>query len=212
MNLELLYANGSNCAQRVRWALNYKQLPYTVMNYEDVTGEEIKQISPLGKIPALIVDGRSFAESVAMLEFIEEIKPEPHLLPKTALLRAKVREAVEIINGWIHPIQCSSVPRFFLPDLSDSQVKELRLRWLQKTLTVLHDCVLFNESDYAVGSAFTWADLAVIPIYIKALMLGLGQDFFPKFNKHIVYIMSDEVRHFACPEDLLCELRKRTLI
>lgn len=212
IQLELIYADGSNCAQRIRWALNYKDMEYQLLNYEDLDHQQLLQLSPLGKVPAMIADGQSFAESVAMLEFVEELKPQPSLLPGTPILRVKVREAVEMINGWIHPIQCSSVPRFFIPELNDKQVKAFRLKWLQKYLRVLHDELLFRDSDFAIGSTFTWADLSVIPIYTKALVLGLDREFFPKFSKHIGYCMSDTRIRETCPEDLAFELNRRNFM
>jgi glutathione S-transferase len=114
--MKLLYAEGSNCAQRVRWAINYKQVPYDVIMYDDLSQEQLKQLSPLGKVPAVMVDRISFAESIAILEYLEEKYPKPELLPKSPISRAKVREAVEVINGWVHPVQCSSAVKFFYPE------------------------------------------------------------------------------------------------
>lgn len=196
----------------MRWALGYKQIEYAILNYEDLSHDQIRQLSPLGKVPALIIDGKPFAESVAILELIEELRPDSPLLPDVPLLRAKVREAVEIINGWVHPIQCSSVPRFFLPDLDDQQVRDYRRRWLESSLPVLHDRLLFNESDFAIGSNFTWADLSVIPIYAKALVLGVPSEKFPKFQRHMRYCLSDKKIRECCPDDLKVELVKRGVL
>lgn len=154
--IKLLYSNGSNCSQRVRWALNYKRIHYEIIDYNSISSSELHELSPLGKVPALVIDGKPFAESVAILEFLEEQYPERPLLPDSPFQRAKVREAVEIINGWIHPVQCSSVPRFFLPDLNDLQVRDYRRQWLEKSLPVLHEAVLFKESPFSIGTTVTW--------------------------------------------------------
>jgi glutathione S-transferase len=211
-SIELLYAEGSNCAQRVRWALNYKSVPYSVLDYASLSKDRLYRVSPLGKVPALLVDGQAFAESVAMLEYIEELQSMPPLLPVDLFQRAKAREVLEIINGWINPIQCSSVPRFFIPELNDAEVKSYRLQWFIKTLPVLHDSLLFKDSKFAVGTDFTWADLALIPIYTKALVLGLESTCFPKFAQHVVHCMSFPVIEGACPEDLRNEISKRKLL
>lgn len=203
MKIELLYSSGSNCSQRVRWALNYKNMEYTVLNNKDLSSDQFRNLSPLSKVPALVVDGKPLAESVAILEFIEEVHPDSPLLPLTPLLRAKVREAVEVINGWVHPIQCSSVPRFFHPEINDQKVREYRRRWLEKSLPVLHDRLLYNESNFAVGSSFTWADLSLIPIYAKALVLGVRSEDFPKFRQHIQHCLSNKKIRESCPIDLI---------
>ena len=210
--IKLLYSNGSNCSQRVRWALNHKRINYDVIDYSSLTSTELHKLSPLGKVPALVIDGSPFAESVAILEFLEELYPERPLLPLSPLPRAKVREAVEIINGWVHPVQCSSVPRFFLPDLNDHQVREYRKRWLEKSLPVLHDSVLFKESPFAVGTTFTWADLSLIPIYVKALILGVSSDAFPKFQIHMQFCFDNKAHREHCPDDLAQEIIKYTKV
>ena len=206
--IKLLYSDGSNCSQRARWALNYKSVPYEVIPYASLTPDELSKISPLQKVPALIVNDQSFAESVAILEYLEEAFPEPPLLPLEIIKRAKVREAVEIINGWIHPIQCSSVPRFFLPELTDQDVKNHRRRWLEKTLPILHDNLLFTESQFAIGSSFTWADMALIPIFMKALTLGASKTKFPKFTEHVRYCLGVTSIHQSCPKDLITTIEQ----
>lgn len=202
MKIELLYDSGSNCSQRVRWALNYKRIEYSLIAYNGLDRSRLIEFSPLGKVPALVVDGKAFAESIAILECIEEIFPNPPLLPSDYFLRAKVREAVEVVNGWVHPIQCSVVPRFFLPDLDDTGVRDCRKKWLEKTLPVLHDNLLFRDSRFAIGTEFSWADLTVLPIYAKALILGIPFDRFPKFNVGIRHCFSNDLIKESCPEDL----------
>jgi len=201
--IKLLYSDGSNCSQRVRWALNFKSVPYEVILYDSLSPDELIKISPLRKAPALIANDQSFAESVAILEYLEEAYPKPSLLPLEKINRAKVRETVEIINAWIHPIQCSSVPRFFLPELTDQDVKNYRRRWLEKTLPVLHDNLLFKESPFAIGHAFSWADLTLIPIYMKALILGAAKTNFPRFTEHVQHCLSVKSIYQSCPKDLL---------
>jgi len=68
LRMKLRYAEGSNCEQRIRWSLNDKQIPYYVIMYDYLSHEQLKQLSPLGKGPAGMVDRISFAESIAILE------------------------------------------------------------------------------------------------------------------------------------------------
>lgn len=208
MKLELLHDVGSNCSQRVHWALNYKGIAFKSLLFSQMPIDQVRLISPLGKVPALIVEGMTLSESVAILEFLDENFPERPLLPIDPWRRAKVREAVEIVNGWIHPVQCSSVPRFFIPKLDADEVKEYRRRWLTNTLPVLHDHLLFKESLFAIGDMFSWADLTTIPIYCKALSLGVPLEQFPKFQSHARHCINEKSIGRSCPDDLLAALRE----
>ena len=65
--------------------------------------------SPTGYIPCLVVDGAAYIESVAIIELLEELVPEPALYPKAAHDRARVRALVEMINSGVQPLQNSGV-------------------------------------------------------------------------------------------------------
>ena len=68
-------------------------------------------INPLGQVPTLFIDGHQMTQSVAILEYIEETRPEHPLLPKDPVQRAKVRQIVELINSGIQPLQNPSVAK-----------------------------------------------------------------------------------------------------
>ena len=70
--LRLVYSDGSNCSQRVRWVLDYKQISYNMLMYEHLDQLELQKLSPFLKVPALIINGRPLAESMAIIEWIEE--------------------------------------------------------------------------------------------------------------------------------------------
>ncbi len=63
----------------------------------------------MGRVPALVIDGHTLGESVAILEYLEETRKERPLLPEDPYKKALVRQIVEIVNSGIQPLQNISV-------------------------------------------------------------------------------------------------------
>ncbi|MES3007293.1 MAG: glutathione S-transferase N-terminal domain-containing protein [Pseudomonadota bacterium] len=175
--MELLFysAHGSNSSQRVEWALKYKKIPYRLH------ADEKASAGPYGYVPSISVDGQIIAESMAILEFLEEVFPAPPLLPRDSLERALVREVCEYVNSTIHPAQNRTVMKFLRPELADVEKKTLRAIWIFNCLQKLKSR-LFQDSDYAVGNEFSLADIFVAIIYKKGLAHGAERD--DTYEKH----------------------------
>lgn len=84
--------------------VDYDYLAVNLLKSEQ-QDDEFAKINPMKAIPALVIDGYTLAESVAICEYLEETRPQPPLLPKDAYQRAKVRQIVELIAGDIQPLQ-----------------------------------------------------------------------------------------------------------
>ena len=98
----------SSASYRVRIALNLKNLCYRRVAVDLLKNEQIasthKARNPLGRVPVLEINGAVLTQSFAMLEYLEEVYPDPPLLPADALQRAWVRALALIIVADIHPI------------------------------------------------------------------------------------------------------------
>ena len=83
MTVLKLYSRYRNSAgQRVRTALNLKGVPYEYMAVEDMRTDAYRRINPQGLLPALEIDGRIYGQSTALVEWLEEIYPEPSIFPE----------------------------------------------------------------------------------------------------------------------------------
>lgn len=100
----------SSSSWRVRWALLVKRVDFEIVSVDLGAGEQLAPEhlarNPLGRVPALVIDGHCLAESVAIIEYLEERAPSPPLLPKHPLARARTRQLVEYVNSGIQPFQC----------------------------------------------------------------------------------------------------------
>lgn len=161
----------SSSSQRVRLALGYKGLAYepvfvNLLEGQQKSAENVAR-NPIGHVPTLVVDGVPYVESIAIMELLEELYPEPALLPKRADDRARVRALVETINSGVQPLQNLVV----LEKVGDD--KEKRKEWLQhfigRGLAAFEKLMERFENDagthgpFAFGSTFTMADCCLLP-------------------------------------------------
>ncbi|MDF3151474.1 maleylacetoacetate isomerase [Mesorhizobium sp. XAP10] len=99
----------SSTSYRVRIALEMKGLSYDYVPHHLRHGEHLEPaylaVNPQGLVPALILgDGTLLTQSLAIIEFLDETKPEPPLLPRDAAGRARVRMLAQMIACDIHPV------------------------------------------------------------------------------------------------------------
>lgn len=161
----------SSSSHRVRLALGHKGLTYepvfvNLLEGQQKSAENLAK-NPIGHVPTLLVDGVPYVESVAIMELLEELYPEPALLPKRHDDRARVRALVEIVNAGIQPLQNLVV----LEKIGDD--KEKRKEWLHffigRGLAAFEKLLERFEKDagvhgpYAFGTSFTMADCCLLP-------------------------------------------------
>jgi maleylacetoacetate isomerase len=177
----------SSASHRVRIALGYKGLAYEPVYVNLLEGEqrkeEYKRLNPMGYLPCLVVDGVKFVESTAILELLEELHPEPPLLPKKPEDRARVRALVQIVNSGIQPLQNLTV----LDRIGDD--KERRLEWLRhfitrglaawEALATRFAEETASKGPYAYGDAFTSADVLLVPQLYAARRFGIDLSPYP---------------------------------
>ncbi len=180
----------SSASYRVRLALAAKRLPHRVVPVNIVTGEHGQPThlsrSPTGYVPSLEVDGVAYAESVAIIELLDELYPDPPLFPKDPFQRARVRALVEIVNSGIQPLQNLNVTQRLAGD------QAVKVEWvrhfIEKGLAALDRAIAGNETAgftgaFAFGGSLTAADLFVIPQLAAARRLKVDLAPFPRVTR-----------------------------
>ena len=107
----------SSASYRVRLGLAHKDIAHELVPISLMAGEQLaaehRARNPIGQVPVLeLLGGEApvlLAQSVAILEYLEEVFPEHALLPREPIARARVRELVELVNSGIQPLQNLSV-------------------------------------------------------------------------------------------------------
>lgn len=173
-SLKLFHMYASPWAERVRWALNYKGVPYEKEDYRPgVDEEKIKKLTEQAQVPVLIVDGTAIPDSTAILNWLEQYKTKPSLMPTDDEARAQVMMWEELMDGVLGPqariliighFLRSSEPelqqggRYFAQKYQHSAYAEEHAAVaIERILTILR-CGLEGRQ-YLVGEAFTRADV-----------------------------------------------------
>ncbi len=165
MDMTLYQADISPYAARIRIQIRAKGIEKTVNLVLPPGGtgsDEYKQINPTGKIPALQIGDRVITESATICELLEELHPEPSLLPADPVARAQVRLLVRLNDLYV----CS--PMFkTLPHLGSSN-RELVKMLATEVSTGLEWVDTYRNrsglagSEFAIGDALSLADCALV--------------------------------------------------
>jgi len=176
----------SSAAYRVRIALNLKDQPYEMVSIH-LTKDggkhktaEFRAINPQMRVPALTLSsGDTIIQSLAIIEYLEEVYPEPALLPVDALDRAHVRAVSEIVACDIHPIN-NLVVLNALKKLGHDQaaVDEWYRSWVIAGFEAIEH--LLKPGPYAFGSRVSMADVCLVPQVFNARRFKVQLDAFPK--------------------------------
>ncbi len=178
----------SSSSWRVRWALAYKGVRYTAVAVNLLQDEQQQADyvakNPLGLVPTLAIAGRHLVESVAILEYLEELQPLPALLPADALDRARVRQLVQVIGADTQPMQNLSVLRHIgRLDPQKDAAKEWARHYVIRGFNA-YEAMLHQEGwprgVYSYGDELTMAELCLVPQCYNARRHGLDLDRWPR--------------------------------
>jgi maleylacetoacetate isomerase len=178
----------SSSSWRVRWALYLKDIAFTGVAIDLLKGQQhqadYEAKNPLGFVPALTIAGHNLAESVAILEYLEETHPTPALLPGDALGRARVRQLVQVISADTQPLQNLSVLRHVgrlnaSPDAQKEWARHYIERGLTAYETLLHEAG-WPSGVYSYGDEVSMAELCLVPQCYNARRQGLDLSRWPR--------------------------------
>jgi maleylpyruvate isomerase len=176
----------SSASYRVRIALNLKELTVEHLPHHLRKGEQCAPaylaINPQGLVPTLESDaGAILTQSLAIIEWLDEINPEPPLLPKDSLQRAKVRAFAQAIACDTHPVQNLKVlARLRQLGLPEDKVTEWAAWANREGLSACEILAADEAGPFCFGTAPTLADLCLVPQLANARRFGVDVTAFPR--------------------------------
>ncbi len=177
----------SSAAYRVRIALNLKGLSFETasIHLQKEGGlnrrPAYRAVNPQMRVPALKLDsGEVLTQSLAIIEYLDEIHPDPPLLPRDPIGRAKIRALAQLVACDIHPLNNTSPLRYLKNELGQDQAKidAWYHHWITEGFEALE--AMISNRRYTCGDEVSLADVCLVPQVANARRLKVSLERFPK--------------------------------
>jgi maleylacetoacetate isomerase/maleylpyruvate isomerase len=179
----------SSAAYRVRIALNLKGMDYEIIpihlskNGGEQMGEVYSSKNPNRLVPVFEDGQKSIHQSLAIIEYLEEVQPDPALLPKVAIDRAWVRSVAMDITSDIHPINNVRVLRYLIKKLGiNNEAKdEWYQHWVKVGLESIEKQLSIDSrvGRFAYGNQPGLIDICLVPQLFNALSAKVDVEPYP---------------------------------
>jgi maleylacetoacetate isomerase len=177
----------SSAAFRVRIALNLKKLDYENafihLRRGDQAGPEFLTVNPQGLVPALEMGDQLLTQSLAIIEYLDEIHPEPPLLPRDASGRARIRALAAIVACDIHPLNNLRVLRYLHRPLGHDQkaIEHWYNHWITSGFDAFERLLADDPrtGNFCHGDTPGLADIALVPQVYNAHRYPLDLTHYP---------------------------------
>jgi len=167
---------------RIAWnlkGLSYDQVPVNLLKREQDSAD-YAAVNPQKRVPSLDLGDTILIQSSAILEYLEEAHPQPALLPRDLVRRAKVRAAAALIGCDIHPLNNLSTLRYLKNSLGHDQaaIDAWYAHWVQEGFEALEQ--LIDPGPFAFGAEPTLADVYLVPQVFNARRFAIPLDRYPR--------------------------------
>jgi maleylpyruvate isomerase len=179
----------SSTAYRVRIALALKGLEVTTVTKQLRRGEQNQadylEINPQGFVPCLVLDdGRTLTQSMAIVEYLDEIHPQPALLPMDPLERARVRSLCQLIACDVHPLNNLRVLKYLVAPLGiDPPARDTWYRhWVETGFAAFEEWLGRDAARgrFCHGDAPGMADVCLVPQVFNARRYSVDLNPYPR--------------------------------
>jgi maleylacetoacetate isomerase len=201
----------SSASYRVRIALALKGLEYTYKPVHLQKGEQFAEsyaaVAASRLVPLLHDGDAMITQSLAIIEYLDETHPEPPLLPKDALGRARVRALALDVACEIHPLNNLRVLRYLVHDLKVAEDDKNRWykHWVETGLETVEHQLAAQPGRYCHGDTPTLADCALVPQIFNAKRFNVGLDGLPRtmaaFDACMALPAFQKAQPSACPDN-----------
>jgi maleylacetoacetate isomerase len=203
----------SSASFRVRIALELKGLRYEYVPVHLVKNEHKQPgyaaISPAMLVPTLETDGgEHLAQSLAIIEYLDETHPEPPLLPRETLARAQVRALAQLVACDIHPLNNLRVLRYLVRELKvEEEAKNNWYRhWVREGLEAFErQLQRLPPAAFCFGDSPTIADCCLVPQIFNGRRVNTSFDGLPRtmaaFDACMALPAFQRAQPSSCPDN-----------
>jgi maleylacetoacetate isomerase len=181
----------SSAAFRVRIALNLKGLSYGQVSVHLRKGQQgapdFLKLNPLGLVPALADGPALLTQSLAIVEYLDETRPAPPVLPATPLGRARVRALAQAVACDIHPIDNLRVLNYLARELKadEAAVKAWFNHWIETGFKGIEAMLAASPETgrFCHGDSPGLADICLVPQVFNSMRYALDLSPYPTIQR-----------------------------
>ena len=208
--MELYTYFRSSAAYRVRIALNLKGLKadYRYVHLVKDGGQQHKvgylAVNPQGLVPALVDNGQVLTQSLAIIEYLDETHPQPPLLPKDSLGRARARALAQVVACDIHPVNNQRILKYLERELGVNEAarNQWYRHWITEGFDALEKLLTDNSATgrFCHGGQPTLADICLVPQVFNAKRFSVDLVPYPAIRRINDYCLTLEAFADAAPD------------
>lgn len=202
----------SSTSYRVRIALHLKKLNFEyrpihlLNNGGEQFSENYLQINPQAEVPTLLHNQNTIGQSMAIIEYLDEVFKDVPLFPKDSYKKAQVRQFCENINSFIHPVCNLKVLKKLELDCGyDQSKKEAWIQhWVGIGFQTLEKILKQTSGKYCFQDQLTAADLFLSPMIFSAKRFKVDLTPYPTLNKinlTLDNLSAFQLSHPSCQPD-----------
>ncbi|XP_028251395.1 maleylacetoacetate isomerase isoform X1 [Parambassis ranga] len=201
----------SSCSWRVRIAfalkgIEYDQVPVNLIKDggQQLT-EQYKTLNPMQQVPAVEIDGFTLSQSLAVIQYIDETRPGPCLLPADPKARAQVRMISDLIASGIQPLQ-----NLYVIQKIGAEKVQWAQHFIDRGFQALEPILKQTAGKYCVGDEISMADICLVPQVYNAERFKVDVGQFPtikRLNQTLLEIEAFRASHPSHQPDTPADLR-----
>ena len=196
----------SSTSYRARIALYHKNLDFEyrtvhlLNNGGEQNAQAYKDLNAMAEVPTLVHNDKNIAQTMAIIEYLEDVFPQNPLFPKDPVLKAQVRQFCETINSFMHPLGNLKVLQY-LGDhhqYTQAQKEEWFALWNHRGYAALEKTLEKTSGTFCFGDQVTAADAFLIPQIFASLRFNVDLKAYPlcqKINAHCKQISAFQKAH-----------------
>ncbi|XP_071354285.1 maleylacetoacetate isomerase isoform X2 [Trachinotus anak] len=201
----------SSCSWRVRIAfalkgIEYDQVPVNLIKDggQQLT-EQYKTLNPMQQVPAVEIDGITLSQSLAVIQYIDETRPGPRLLPVDPKKRAQVRMISDLIASGIQPLQ-----NLYVIQKIGAEKVQWAQHFIDRGFQALEPILKQTAGKFCVGDEISMADICLVPQVYNAERFKVDVGKYPtieRLNQTLLEFEAFKVSHPSSQPDTPADLR-----